>query len=113
MKRFKFLIKPLFYIFSLTASSYMVIIIERISPSDFSKHPSLFLPQAKPVAVQVNDQRMEYLKNICFDYKYGLIDSSTLDERISVFLYGEKKLDSPQIATITRPNRILLQRINE
>jgi hypothetical protein len=114
MKRYRFLIKPLFYIFSLTASSYLVIVIERVSPSDFSKHPSLFLPQAKPVAVQSNDSRMEYLKNICFDYKYGIIDSSTLDERISVFLYGApQKPFTPQIATITRPNRILLQRINE
>ncbi len=114
MKRYKFLIKPLFYIFSLTASSYMVIVIERISPSDFSKQPTLFMPQAKPVAaVQANDYRKEFLKSICFDYKYGVIDSSTLDERLSVFLYGEKRPAAPQIASITRPNKILLQRINE
>jgi hypothetical protein len=92
----------------------MVIVIERISPSDFSKHPSL-LPAAKPVAAEVKfDPRKEYLKNICFDYKYGIIDSSTLETRLSTFLYGPPQANTvpKQIATITH-NRILLPRISD
>jgi hypothetical protein len=115
MKRYKFLIKPLFYIFSLTASSYMVLVIEKISPSDFGKHKALF--EATPVNQMVKfDYSKEYLKNICFDYKYGIIDSETLEERLSVFLYGVKSEPKPvpQMATVRdHNNKILLQRINE
>ena len=117
MKRYKFLIKPLFYIFSLTASSYMVLVIEKISPSDFGKHQDLFVSSPKPAAaaqVVKLDYTKEYLKNICFDYKYGIIDSATLDERLSTFLYGTQTyIQPPQIATINRPSKVLLQRINE
>jgi hypothetical protein len=104
MKRYKFLIKPLFYIFSLTASSYMVLVIEKISPSDFGRHQDLFVSEPKP-AVDVQMVKMnytkQYLKNVCFDYKYGIIDNATLDERLSTFIYGTQMYKQPpQIATI-------------
>jgi hypothetical protein len=117
MKRYKFLIKPLFYIFSLTASSYLVIVIEKVSPSDFGKHQSIFVSSPNPALtgkLAKSDYTKEYLKNICFDYKYGIIDSSTLDARLSTFLYGiEPKDTAPQMASVNTPTRILLQRINE
>jgi hypothetical protein len=104
MRRYKFLIKPLFYIFSLTASSYMVLVIEKVSPSDFGKHQSLFEATTKPAAVKMvkYDYGKEYLKNICFDYKYGIIDSVTLDERLNTFLYGMQAdlQQAPRIAAV-------------
>jgi hypothetical protein len=117
MKRYKFLIKPLFYIFCLTGSSYMVLVIEKISPSDFSKHQTLFISTPKNIqAVQVKyDRNKDYLKSICFDYKYGVIDSATLDEKLNQFLYGTdiQPQPAPQIASISAPRKILLQRIND
>ncbi len=116
MKRYKFLIKPLFYIFSLTASSYMVLVIEKVSPSDFGKHQSLFVTEpSKPASTQLvkYDSRKELLKSICFDYKYGIIDSAAVETRISTFLSGLPPAPDPQIAAVTKTDKILLQRINE
>jgi hypothetical protein len=121
MKRYKFILKPLFFIFSLLSSSYMVLEIEKISPSDFGRHQRLFVSDPKPAAIPVKSETRiyvyshEYLKNLCFDYKYGIIDSETLDERINTFLYGfgAPQIRPPQIASVNKTNNILLQRIAE
>jgi hypothetical protein len=121
MKRYKFILKPLFFIFSLTASSYMVLVIEKISPSDFGRQHNLFVADPPPIVQPVKSQARilnyshQYLRNLCFDYKFGIIDNETLDERINTFLYGfgSQKISPPQIASANKNNTILLQRIAE
>lgn len=76
MGRFKFLAKPLFYIFSLLFSCWMVLQIERISPSDFGKYKSWF--QQKPTdqkhtAFPTNTA----LRDAYLQYKSGKTDSAT------------------------------------
>src|SRR3569832_2117450 len=120
MKQYTFILKPLFFIFSLVASSYMVLVIEKISPSDFGRHQTLFVadPKPAPAITAVKPDAMiygyskQYLKNLCFDYKFGIIDNETLDQRISTFLYGfgSPQTRPPQIASTN--NAMILQRIS-
>ena len=95
MKKYKFLLRPLFFIFNLVFATCMVFKIEQISPSDFGRYKSLFENPPIPNAVHTprNYQgdkqsqfslkpQLEDLKKICFDYKSGLIDSIVLEQQL-------------------------------
>jgi len=100
MKKYKFLLKPLFFICSLIFSCWLVLVIEQLSPSDFGKYESLFKsptnstsPIVKenfsikiPKDVDLKKLKKEYLKKICLDYKAGRIDSVKLDNELNFFL---------------------------
>jgi hypothetical protein len=79
MKEYKFLFKPLFYIFSLLLSSWMVLYINETN-----------LPQQHgqiPVASEehlLGDKNV--LKKLISDYKNGHIDSVALDNQLDFFL---------------------------
>lgn len=88
MKEYKFLVKPVFYIFSLLFATWLVIKIEKISPSDCGydttdviqkpNHPELFLDNKK------------YLENLCIAFKTGTIDSAELNKKLTFFLESTK-----------------------
>lgn len=83
MKKYKFLLKPLFFIFSLIFSSWLVLKIEKISPSDFGKEKLLFENDPVPTVSRYDEQ---YLKNLFMEYKFGIINSRQLDEKLDFFL---------------------------
>ena len=79
LKKYKFLIKPAFFICNLLFSTWLVFRIEKISPSDFGRYRDWFdVPKKEPVGVS----RQRDIKKLCNDYKAGLLDSIQLQERI-------------------------------
>jgi|GEM_PF-1857653 len=83
MKKYTFLLKPFFYIFSLFFASWLVLKIEKLSPSDFGKEKYLF--ESDPVST-VSKYDKQYLKNLFMEYKFGLIDNKQLDEKLDFFI---------------------------
>lgn len=92
MKKFHFLLKPLFFIISLLFATWLVVKIEKISPSDFGKYES-YLSQEPNNPENFRD-RKQYLKSLCSDYKNGTIDSIRLDQELTVFLKLPEKRSS-------------------
>ena len=86
MKKYNFLFKPVFYIFSLLFATWLVVEIEKISPSDFGeKDPSIDQKHIKPS----DDHQLgskKYLQNLCSEYKAGKIDSAELNKKLIIFL---------------------------
>jgi hypothetical protein len=78
LRKYKFLLKPVFFIFNLLFSTWLVIQIEQISPSDFGRYRHLFEP--KPQLPSLT--RQQELKKLCNDYKSGLLDSTQLELEI-------------------------------
>jgi len=95
MIRYKFLFKPLFFIFNLLFASWLVLKIEKLSPSDFGKHRSLFEGKPKPLAVHHIDTCRHvrgYLLNLCSDYKNGQINDSTLYKKIEKLVVADERI---------------------
>ena len=88
MKKYQFLFKPLFFIFNLLFACWLVLKIEKISPSDFGKHGSLFESAHKPKPLNTDSciYAKQYLENLCSTYKRGLIDGPKLYEKLENFL---------------------------
>jgi len=84
MKQYKFLLKPLFFIFNLVFATWLVLEIEKIKPSDFGEHNKLFSPAPKPRIVTKDDKKA--LRAIAFEFKHGLIDSTKLEKKLDEFL---------------------------
>jgi hypothetical protein len=97
MKEYRFLLKPLFFIFCLFFSTWMVLKIEKISPSDFSRYSSLFESSKERTEKIATEKRKskQFLKGLCIKYKAGILDSAlldrTLEEYLRASLEGEKK----------------------
>lgn len=97
MNKYNFLFKPIFFICSLLFATWLVLYIEKINPSDLGKYESLFnsRPKEHPEESKIkkslaNDK--EHLKQICIDYKEGLIDSTQLDQELEGFLKSSQKI---------------------
>ncbi len=89
MEKYHFLLKPIFFIFSLLFATWLVVKIEKISPSDFGKYESYVSQEpCKPDNLPANKQ---YLKNLCSDYKKGIIDNILLEQKLTFFLDSLKK----------------------
>jgi hypothetical protein len=93
MKKYKFLFKPLFFILCLLFASWLVIKIEKISPSDFGKYRSLFEneePKPKKHAECKGKEcilgNKDELKKICGEFNYGLTDSLAFDKKLEEFM---------------------------
>ena len=91
MKKYNFLFKPFFFICSLLFATWLVLYIEKISPSDLGKYESLFNSRPKPLPKESNVHKpfaydKQCLKKICTDYKSGLLDSAKLDQQLEIFL---------------------------
>lgn len=81
---YKFLFKPIFFIFSLVFASWLVLKIEKLRPSDFGKYKSLF--ESEPKSSTPIQHNKKYLDSLIHSYKIGLIDSVELEERLGEFL---------------------------
>ncbi|MEW6468842.1 MAG: SHOCT domain-containing protein [Bacteroidota bacterium] len=81
MSRYKFLLRPLFYIFSILFSSWMVLWIESISPSDFGKYGALF---STPVPAPPGGR--DQLKKLYREYKSGRISSDEFEKKFEDLL---------------------------
>jgi hypothetical protein len=84
MKNYSFLLKPLFFIFNLLFATWLVLFIEKLKPSDFGKHKSIFESAPKPKTVSEGDKH--FLKNLVISYKLGKIDSLTLEKELDRFV---------------------------
>jgi hypothetical protein len=84
MKKYKFVLKPLFFIFNLLFATWLVLKIEKIQPSDFGEYKSIFYSGPKPKMVTLSDK--QYLKNLCVGFKNGEIDSLKLEQQLVKFL---------------------------
>ena len=84
MKKYSFLLKPLFYIFNLVFACWLVFRIEKMTPSDFGRYGFLFDegPYAPASATQLFKKK--YLFKLCSDYKTGKLDSTQLDKRLDL-----------------------------
>jgi hypothetical protein len=87
MMKYTFLLKPLFYIISLIFSCWMVLKIEKLTPSDFGKYESMF-NNNHPTDLSLS--HILYLKQLCKAYKAGVIDSVKLDSELQTFLKSVK-----------------------
>ncbi len=89
MNRYKFLFKPLFFIFNLLFACWLVLWIEKLSPSDFGKNRSLFESAPKPDPSHYKDScryAKKYLMHLCSDYNSGQINGSELQQKLKSFL---------------------------
>jgi len=92
-KKYKFLIKPAFYIFSLLFSCWFVLKIEKVSPSNFGRYRSLFENDSKSKinAAKIKPQRFRpYLQKLFTAYKTGHIDSTRFEQQFDKFLKAYK-----------------------
>lgn len=92
MKKYNFLLKPVFFIFSLLFATWLVVEIEKVSPSDFGVSDSNV--NTEPENSKTIYQRKQYLQNLCRAYKVGLIDSIKLDQKLINYL---KTTESPSV----------------
>jgi len=83
MRKYKFLLKPLFYIFNLLVATWLVLLIEQSRPSDFGKY-QYFLKGERPPAVII-DNNKQYLKGLFRGYRTGKIDSVQLERELARF----------------------------
>ena len=88
MKRYKFLIKPIFFIFNLVFATWLVFKVEETWPSDQHKYETLFENKHD----FKSENAKEFLKKICEDYRSGKIDSLELDSSIRHFLSNQQSL---------------------
>jgi hypothetical protein len=95
MKKYNFLFKPLFFICSLIFATWMVLKIEKLSPSDFGRHRSLFETSAEEEKRILNEKlaARNFLKDLCDQYKRGSIDSTRLRLTLEGYLGFSKKKD--------------------
>lgn len=84
MINYKFLIKPIFYISSLLFSSWVVLQIEKLNPSDFGRYKRLF-GSGEEVQPSLNLNK-QYLIKLYSNYKEGKIDSAKFDQQLQKFL---------------------------
>lgn len=85
MAKYKFLLKPLLFIFNLVFATWLVLAIEKISPSDFGQYEFLF-EDSSPKPEKVKAIRKDFLKKLCTDYKMGRLDSTGLEKGLERFL---------------------------
>lgn len=88
MSNYKFILKPLFFIFNLLFATWLVLRIEKIQPSDFGEYKSIFYKGVMPKMVTKADKK--YLKELCAEYKAGKIDDLKLEEQLDDFLTHEE-----------------------
>ncbi|MCE3260611.1 MAG: hypothetical protein K0S12_2252 [Bacteroidetes bacterium] len=93
MGKYKFLFKPLFFIFSLIFACWMVLKIEQLRPSDFGRYEAMFKPAKKESPPVVKPKReilikkgKEALKKLFNDYRSGIIDSTAFNTRLELLL---------------------------
>lgn len=87
MRNYSFLLKPIFFIFSLLFATWLVVAIEEISPSDFGQKAA---PAQETTGPENVNGRVKHLQNLCAAYKGGIIDSTALYQKLTIFLELDK-----------------------
>ncbi|MGZ3903949.1 MAG: hypothetical protein ACXVC6_09655 [Bacteroidia bacterium] len=93
-KKYKFLLKPVFFIFSLVFATWLVLKVEKIAPSDFGRYRSLF--EDAPDLSRTQFYTKQYIKTLCKDYKAGRLDSTRLEKEINKLLFRKNGLVSKE-----------------
>lgn len=88
MREKLFIFKPLLFIFNLIFATWLVLEIEKISPTDFGKYKSLFETPEPLSPEKLGDKA--YLKRVCAEYKAGKLDSIEVEELINRYLTTSK-----------------------
>ena len=83
MKKYRFILKPVLFIFNLIFATWLVFTIEGITPSDFGRYEYLF---EDPPALKTKKLKKEHLIKICSDYRAGKIDTTDLVKKIDMYL---------------------------
>lgn len=86
--KYSFLFKPVFFIFCLLSGSWIVLKIEKLSPSDFGRYKSLF---EKEDSILPDQQQKPRLKKLINDYKTGSVDSAMFETKLEEFFRHKKK----------------------
>lgn len=94
MKQYKFLAKPIFFIFNLLFATWLVLKIEKIKPSDFGEHKSMFSSAPRPRTITASDKMV--LKTLFMEFKYGMIDTTQLNAKLDQFLAPPPEPDPDQ-----------------
>lgn len=90
MKNYTFVLKPLFFVCSLIFSTWMVLAIEKVSPSDFGEYKTLFEPQTTPMV----KFSKHYIKQLFLEHENGTIDSIQLEHKLDYFLSAIEKISA-------------------
>lgn len=98
MKQYKFILKPLFFIFNLVFATWLVLKIESIRPSDFGEHNKIFNPAPKPRIVTKEDKKI--LRAIALEFKYGKIDSLKMEQRFDNFLQSPEDQNKDAVTAL-------------
>ena len=88
MREKLFIFKPLLFIFNLIFATWLVLEIEKLSPTDFGKYKSLF-ETPEPLSPEKLGDKV-YLKRLCTEYKAGKLDSTEVEELINRYLTSSK-----------------------
>lgn len=80
MESYKFLFKPMFFIFNLLFATWLVLEIEKLRPSDFGKYESFF--KSGPDRKQISRENKAFLKYLFAQYKAGKLDSTAFERQI-------------------------------
>jgi hypothetical protein len=96
MKQYIFLLKPLFFIFNIVFATWLVLKIEKIKPSDFGEHKSIFENAPKPRVLTKSDKHR--LKTLAYEFKYGIIDSAGLNKKLDKLLEAPKEPTYEELA---------------
>lgn len=89
MKQYKFLFKPVFFIFNLVFATWLVLKIEQLKPSDFGRHKHFFEP-APPKRIVTREDKA-FLLTVAQEYKNGLMDSATVARKFEEFLTPQEE----------------------
>ncbi len=89
MKNYQFLLKPVFYICSLLFATWLILEIEKVSPSDFQSN-NVQKPSGDTSKTPIDFKpRYYFLKKLSLDYKIGVIDSLEFDHQLILFLKSQ------------------------
>lgn len=94
MEKYNFLLKPLFFIFSLLFATWLVIKIENLSPSDFGRYKSFFEKPA-PALKDIPVYDKYYIMQLAEDYKAGRINKQLFDQELTKYLISVKSRKVP------------------
>jgi hypothetical protein len=89
LKRYSFIFKPLFFIFSLLFATALVLKIEEIQPSDFGERQHFITPNAKNQDGVLPDKKQ--LKRLYIEYLSGKIDSTQLLKKLDLLFEETEK----------------------
>jgi hypothetical protein len=90
MRKYKFLLKPLFFIFNLLFATWFVIKIERLEPSDFGRYKSLF-EKPEPVFKDLPVYDKNFIFKLSEDYKKGILNKKKFELELDKFLNEANK----------------------